>query len=83
MAMNRVQFQKGLSMPEFLQRYGNEEQCEEALILARWPAGGGGCAQASVGASTLLGSALGVSTRAASPAGRGLRPLSCRCEFGS
>lgn len=39
MAMNRVQFQKGLSLPQFLQRYGTEEQCEEALILARWPAG--------------------------------------------
>lgn len=39
MAMNRVQFQKGLSMPEFLQRYATEQQCEEALILARWPEG--------------------------------------------
>lgn len=39
MAMNRVQFQKGLSLPQFLQRYGTEEQCEEALIVARWPAG--------------------------------------------
>ena len=30
MAMNRVQFQPGLSMPEFLQRYGTEEQCAAA-----------------------------------------------------
>ncbi len=39
MPMNRVQFQKGLSMPEFLARYGTEEQCEQALIAARWPSG--------------------------------------------
>jgi hypothetical protein len=35
MPMNRVQFQKGLSMPEFLDRYGTEEGCEQALIAAR------------------------------------------------
>jgi len=39
MAMNRVQFQPGLSMPEFLQRYGTEEQCAGALQVARWPHG--------------------------------------------
>jgi ribosomal protein L37AE/L43A len=39
MPMNRVQFQKGLSMPEFLERYGTEERCEQALIAARWPSG--------------------------------------------
>lgn len=39
MPMNRVQFQKGLSMPEFLARYGTEEQCEQALVAARWPSG--------------------------------------------
>lgn len=39
MPMNRVQFQKGLSMPEFLDRYGSEEHCEQALIAARWPSG--------------------------------------------
>lgn len=27
MAMNRIQFQPGLSMPEFLKRYGTEAQC--------------------------------------------------------
>jgi hypothetical protein len=35
MPMNRVQFQKGLSMPEFLSCYGTEEQCEQALVAAR------------------------------------------------
>ena len=39
MPMNRVQFQKGLSLPEFMDRYGSEEQCEQAMIAARWPSG--------------------------------------------
>ncbi len=39
MPMNRVQFQKGLSLPGFMDRYGTEMQCEQALIEARWPAG--------------------------------------------
>lgn len=39
MPMNRVQFQKGLSLPEFMGRYGIEEQCEQALVTARWPVG--------------------------------------------
>ncbi len=39
MAMNRVQFQPGLSMAEFLNRYGSDEQCEAALIESRWPTG--------------------------------------------
>lgn len=39
MAMNRIQFQHGLSMPEFLKDYGTEVQCEQALEAARWPNG--------------------------------------------
>jgi hypothetical protein len=39
MPMNRVQFQPGLSMREFLSLYGTEEQCEAALIARRWPEG--------------------------------------------
>ena len=39
MAMNRIQFQRGLSMPEFLERYGVESQCAVALEKARWPNG--------------------------------------------
>jgi hypothetical protein len=31
MAMNREQFQPGLSMAEFMDRYGTEAQCEAAL----------------------------------------------------
>jgi ribosomal protein L37AE/L43A len=39
MPMNRVQFQPGLSMTEFLDRYGSEDKCEAALVAARWPQG--------------------------------------------
>lgn len=39
MAINKVQFQKGLSMPEFLHRYGTEVQCQAALVASRWPNG--------------------------------------------
>lgn len=39
MAMNRIQFQPGLSMLEFLKDYGTEAQCEQALEAARWPEG--------------------------------------------
>ena len=39
MAMNRVQFQKGLSMQEFMDRFGSVEQCEQALLSWRWPQG--------------------------------------------
>ncbi len=39
MAINRVQFQPGLSLPGFLARYGGEAQCEQALESARWPQG--------------------------------------------
>ena len=39
MAMNKVQFQKGLSFDDFLKRYGTEEQCEKELTTTRWPQG--------------------------------------------
>ena len=39
MAMNRVQFQRGLSMAKFLDRYGSEDQCEAAVVASRWPQG--------------------------------------------
>ncbi len=38
-AMNRIQFQPGLSMPECLQHYGTEVQCEATPEKARWPNG--------------------------------------------
>lgn len=39
MSMNRVQFQAGLSMAEFLDRYGSDDKCETALVASRWPTG--------------------------------------------
>lgn len=39
MASNHIQFQHGMSIPEFLARFGTEAQCAEALRLARWPQG--------------------------------------------
>lgn len=39
MKMNRVQFQAGLSMPEFFDLYGTEAKCRLALQAARWPNG--------------------------------------------
>lgn len=39
MAQNRVQYQKGLSMPEFFERFGTQERCEAAVIAWRWPEG--------------------------------------------
>jgi len=39
MAQNPIQFQAGLSLPNFFKLYGTHEQCEQALVDARW--GGG------------------------------------------
>ena len=39
MAMNRIQFQSGLSLPEFLAQFGTEIQCADALEASRWPQG--------------------------------------------
>jgi hypothetical protein len=41
MAMNRIQFQHGLSMPGFMKDYGTEAQCEQSLEAVRWPNGFG------------------------------------------
>ncbi len=39
MAKNKIQFQKGLSLPRFLSQYGTEKQCRKALFKMRWPQG--------------------------------------------
>ena len=39
MGINTVQFQRGLPMAEFMQRYGTQEQCHAALVASRWPQG--------------------------------------------
>ncbi len=39
MAINQVQFQRGLPMAEFMKRYGMQGQCHAALVASRWPSG--------------------------------------------
>ena len=39
MAKNQIQFQYGLSLSEFQQSYGTEDQCYSALFHWRWPDG--------------------------------------------
>jgi len=35
--MNQIQLQAGMSLNQFLAKYGVEQQCETALEDARWP----------------------------------------------
>ena len=37
MAKNKVQCQKGVSLPQLLSLYGTEEQCFDALLLGVGP----------------------------------------------
>lgn len=39
MAYNFIQFQQGMSLPEFLHCFGTEAACAEAVQRARWPNG--------------------------------------------
>jgi hypothetical protein len=39
MASSLIQFQPGMSIPEFMSIFGSEAQCAEAVKAARWPAG--------------------------------------------
>ena len=39
MGINKVQFQKGLSIVQFMERYGTEEKCHAAVVALRWPEG--------------------------------------------
>ncbi|ALZ71216.1 transposase [Xanthomonas oryzae pv. oryzae] len=39
MGINIVQFQPGLSLSEFMDRYGTEAKCYRALYRWRWPKG--------------------------------------------
>jgi len=36
---NKIQFQKGYSLTEFIADYGSEEMCQKALFQWRWPQG--------------------------------------------
>lgn len=39
MAQNTVQYQRGLSLPEFIGEYGSQEQCEDLVCGWHWPNG--------------------------------------------
>lgn len=39
MARNKIQFQKGMSLAAFLEKYGAEAQCATALYTWRWTEG--------------------------------------------
>jgi len=39
MAQNTVQYQRGLSLPEFFDEYGLQERCEDLVRAWRWPEG--------------------------------------------
>ena len=39
MNFNQIQFQQGMSIPEFLRIFGTEAQCAEAVRQSRWPGG--------------------------------------------
>lgn len=61
MAMNVVQFQQGLSMAEFMAKFGTEVACRAAIEQARWPNGfacpqcsHGGCRRFERGGQTYL-----------------------------
>lgn len=39
MAKNKIQFQKGISLFDFISQYGTEQQCKDELFRLRWPYG--------------------------------------------
>ena len=39
MPQNPIQFQKGMSLNRFIDQYGTEEKCHQALEKARWGQG--------------------------------------------
>lgn len=39
MPKNKIQLQKGLSLPQFLKSYGTEEDCRNRLFKERWTQG--------------------------------------------
>jgi Transposase zinc-ribbon domain len=53
-AYNLVQFQQGMSLPDFLKCFATEAACCEALRLARWPSGFA-CPKCSAKAHCVLG----------------------------
>jgi|GEM_PF-2224022 len=39
MSINKIQFQRGMSLLDFIDCYGTEPQCIAALFQRRWPSG--------------------------------------------
>lgn len=39
MSSHKIQFQPGMSIPEFLRHFGTEAHCAEAIKRVRWPQG--------------------------------------------
>ncbi len=39
MCKNKIQFQRGYSLPELFNDYGTEKQCTQALLQWKWPEG--------------------------------------------
>ena len=39
MPKNKIQFQVGLSLPEFIREFGTEEKCVKYLENLKWPKG--------------------------------------------
>jgi hypothetical protein len=39
MSSHKIQFQPGMSIPEFLRQFGTDAQRAEAMKRARWPQG--------------------------------------------
>ena len=54
MANQHIQFQPGMSIPEFLRSFGTEAQCAEAVKQARWP-DGFCCPRCAVGEHYVVG----------------------------
>jgi hypothetical protein len=54
MPMNQIQFQHGVSIPEFFERDGTEEKCAAALVTMLWT-GGLRCLRCSCGAHYVVG----------------------------
>ena len=64
MARNRIQFQKGYSLVQFMDEYGSEEKCTEALFRWRWP-NGFVCPDASIRGTGATKVGRGISTAGA------------------
>lgn len=39
MAKNKIQFQRGISIPDFMEHYGTEQKCRDTLFKLRWSDG--------------------------------------------